>query len=149
MHLVRSVRRILFNEGPVTLIHAAWWFVWRRTLRRLMPINEPHPRVIDEVKFVNHTKPPVRVGDRLMRWRPASYGQHGELNAHRRFTRDGDHVCIVGGGRGTTAVHAARQVGEGGLVTIFEGGNIASLLREVVEVNDVDEVVNVQNAVIG
>jgi len=147
--MIQTARKILLTEGLKTLTHSAWWFVYRRTLRRLMPVTEPDVRLIDDVKFRNHTKSPRRMGDDLLAWKPHTYGQKGESNAHRRFTRHGDHVCIVGGGRGTTAVHAARQVRDEGSVTVYEGGKIASLVREVAQLNDVDDVIEVFEVIVG
>jgi len=65
------------------------------------------------------------------------------------LTRENEHVCIIGGGYGITTVHAARQVGGGGLVTVFEGGEIASEVRQVARWNDVDDVVTVEEAIVG
>jgi len=147
--MIRKLREVLFNEGLKTLVHAGVWLLYCKTVRQLMPITEPDIRVIDDVKFSNHTKRLRRFGDEFLRFREITYIQDGEINAHVRSTYEGDKVGIIGGGRGTTAVHAARQVGEEGSVRVYEGGNIASIIREVVELNDVDDVVEVVQGMVG
>jgi len=147
--MIRDARSVYWNHDLKTLLHAGVWKVWSSTFRHLMPVTEPEIRVIDDVKFRNHTKPKARLGDRLIDFREDTYLENAEVNAHRRFTRERDDVAIIGGGRGTTAVHAARQVGYSGSVTVFEGGQIASLIREVVELNDVDFIVDVEESIVG
>jgi hypothetical protein len=147
--MIRDARNVLYNEGLKTLVHAGVWLVYCKTVRQLMPITEPDIRVIDDVKFSNHTKRLRRFGDEVLRFREDTYIQDGEVNAHLSFTNEGDQVAIIGGGRGTTAVHAAGQVGDDGSVTVYEGGNISSLIREVVELNEVEDVVEVVQAMVG
>jgi hypothetical protein len=121
-----------------------------------MPLENPsNPTLIEDVKTVNKGWFwQRRVGDRFIGWKPIGFdfdrhNQHGEANAHHILTNEGDHVCIIGGGYGITTVHAARQVGGGGLVTVFEGGEIASEVRQVARWNDVDDVVTVVEAIVG
>jgi len=147
--MIRDARSVYFNHGLVTLIHAGIWLVWSKTFRQLMPITEPDVRVIDDVKFRNHTKPKARLGDRLIDFREDSYLENAEVNAHKRYTRQGDDVCIIGGGRGTTAIHAARQVGDEGSVTVLEGGEILSLIQEVTELNHLDDVITIKPRIVG
>lgn len=62
----------------------------------------------------------------------------------------GDHIVIVGGGVGTTAVHAANVVGRGGSVTVFEAnGDNARSVELAAEWSDVADLVTVKNAVVG
>jgi len=147
--MIQTARKILVTRGLKSLAHSGWWFVYRRTLRRLMPVTEPDVRLIDEVKYRNHTKPIRRMGDDVLAWRPHTYGQNAEVNSHQRFTLEGDRVGIIGGGAGISTIHAARQVGDEGSVTVYEGGNIASLLREVAELNHVHGVVDIVEAIVG
>ena len=155
MASLTEAQEILAEGGPLKLMHGLFWFVWSRTFRHLMPVKaEPTPVLIDDVKFLNNGNFPLRLGDRFIGWeRPRfprdSYNQNGETAAHHRLTDEGDHVCIIGGGHGVTTVHAARQVGGGGLVTVFEGGQIASHVREVAQLNEVDDVVTVEEAIVG
>jgi len=154
---LKGSKQILLEYGFVNYCRAIVWFAWFRTFRRIMP--EPSNIVtIDDVKFMNNGQYPAKVGDNLINWNHTwngyyfpkkGYNQHGEVRAHQSFTHQGNHVCIIGGGHGVTTVHAARQVGGGGLVTVFEGGQIASHVRQVAQLNDVDSVVTVEEAIIG
>ena len=156
MKLLYEAKQILIEDGVLRLGHGFVWFVWWRTLRRVMPLKDPsNPILVDGVKCINNGSWwQRRVGDRIICWEPAedyldSHNQHGESNAHQMLTRENEHVCIIGGGYGITTVHAARQVGGGGLVTVFEGGEIASEVRQVAQWNEVDDVVTVEEAIVG
>ena len=120
MKLLNDATRILSEDGIARLTHGFVWFVWSRTLRRVMPLEDPsNPILIDDVKCVNNGSFwQRRVGDRIIGWESPEYNldshnQHGESNAHQMLTRENEHVCIIGGGYGITTVHAARQVGGG------------------------------------
>lgn len=80
----------------------------------------------------------------------------GLIAGHHAVTQRGDHVVIVGGGAGKTAVAAARQVGPSGRVTVYDGHdgqdhhkfgieNIAATL----ELNDVREVCELNHGLVG
>ena len=51
--------------------------------------------------------------------------EKGIIDAHHLLTRQGDHVVIIGGGDGVTAVAAAKRVGRNGSVQVYEGGDRA------------------------
>lgn len=60
-------------------------------------------------------------------------------------TDDGDHVCMVGGGRGVAAVHAARA---GARVDVFEAAEeMVALVGETARLNDVE--LTVKHAIVG
>lgn len=64
--------------------------------------------------------------------------------------RDGDNVVVVGGGWGVTTVVAARQVGDGGRVTVYEGaGEQVGHVEETLRLNKVADRVRVEHAVVG
>lgn len=73
-----------------------------------------------------------------------------ETNAHREFTRSGDHVVILGGAWGVSAVVAARQTGATGRVTVFEGSKkYASYTEETIRLNDVSDRCTVIPRIVG
>ena len=156
MKLLSDAKRILHENGIIRLTHGFLWLVWSRSFRRIMPLEDPsNPILIDNVRCINnHSFWQRRVGDRIVGWKSPeykfdSYNQDGEVNAHHELTLAGEHVCIIGGGFGVTTVHAAREVGREGSVTVFEGGQIASEVRQVARWNDVDDVVTVEEAIVG
>ena len=90
----------------------------------------------------------------------------GVLDAQKSLLRLGDHVVIVGGGNGVTAVKAAHIIGQKGSkrggslklgaenisggVIVFEGGaSECETLRKVSKLNNVDNIVELNHAVVG
>lgn len=70
----------------------------------------------------------------------SSLKQHVEL---------GDTVTIVGGGWGVTTVVAAEQTGDEGCIRTFEASTqYAEYVKESAEMNDVNDRVTVQNAIV-
>ena len=85
-------------------------------------------------------------------WKPYEHNPHYEgaiNNGLRRHAKYGDNVVIVGGGLGTSTVIAARQVGDAGSVTIFEGSEeMVYNVRSAARMNDVADIVDVRHAVV-
>jgi len=74
----------------------------------------------------------------------------GVVGTHESSTRPGDDVVIVGGGSGVTAVRAARIVGPGGSVRVFEGAEEnLERIRQAFELNGVADRCAVERAVVG
>lgn len=74
----------------------------------------------------------------------------GVVSAHESSTHSGDDVIIVGGGSGVTAVRAARIVGPGGSVRVFEGAEEnVERIRQAFELNGVADRSTVERAVVG
>jgi hypothetical protein len=64
--------------------------------------------------------------------------------------KTGDHIVIVGGGYGVTALHAAHQAGPTGKVTVFEGSKerFHKLVRSI-EINGLDCRIDPVKAIVG
>jgi hypothetical protein len=72
-----------------------------------------------------------------------------ESKAIRELTEPGDHVVVMGGGFGVTTVVAARAVGADGRVTVFEAvPEMADLVTEALELNDVTATVRLVRAAV-
>ena len=70
--------------------------------------------------------------------------------ALRTHVRDGDDVVVVGGGFGVSSVVAARRAGDAGSVTTYEAGaDQYDLVAETLEINDVEDSVDVEHAIVG
>lgn len=54
-------------------------------------------------------------------YRDRKDSEDGIVSCHQEVTHNGDSVTVVGGGKGITAVRAAKIVGTTGQVTIYEG----------------------------
>lgn len=64
--------------------------------------------------------------------------------------RPGDHITIIGGGNGVTAVIASKLVGSGGSVLVFEASATQfNICRSVIEINQTPNNVQLQNATVG
>lgn len=66
------------------------------------------------------------------------------------FIREGDRVVIVGGGRGVTAVVAAKLVGSSGTVTVYEpSAALVKALRDTMRINGVNDRVTINHGLVG
>lgn len=71
--------------------------------------------------------------------------KHALCTTLRNYVDSGDHVVVVGGGRGVAAVHAARQ---NATVTVYEAAReMVDILHETARLNQVDY--EVRHAVVG
>ena len=147
-NIIQRGFKILVQDGVNQFLLGVIWTVWRRSIRKIMrPLSFKNTFELDGVISDWNPENKFRQGDLFFGFQ--GYSQDGEIYAHQIFTRCEDEVVIIGGGFGVTTVHPARQVGGGGLVTVFEGGQIASHVRRVAQLNDVDDVVTVEEAIVG
>lgn len=146
MSKVRSGYEILRKDGLIRFFRSAIEYAYERHIRRYMPksgnivqnkvVLPDEKRVLDSYILESSRDDPDR--------------EDGVVSAHTRHTREGDSIVIVGGGNGVTAVRAAKIVGEDGEVLVFEGGegNLKKI-REVFNINGVNDYCNVNHAVVG
>jgi hypothetical protein len=74
----------------------------------------------------------------------------GEVESHKEFTRTGDKVVIIGGGRGVTTVHALQESEPGGDVIVYEPSKKHSeIVQEVVELNGIESSYEIRNILVG
>jgi hypothetical protein len=101
------------------------------------------PAVADKRRIIDGVLPP---GKRI----DYAQSEGGEVESHKEYTNTGDTVVIIGGGRGVSAVHAARQVGSNGSVVVYEGAEkYANIIRETAGLNSVSDRVQVNHALVG
>lgn len=111
-----------------------------------------------EVSYNGITVRPYRKRDRFLplaappnkggHSRPASY-ETGLCTALRENVQSGDDVVVIGGGLGVTATVAAKEVGEAGAVTCYEGSTkMTEHIHETVTLNGVTDRVSVKNCVV-
>jgi hypothetical protein len=75
--------------------------------------------------------------------------EHGLVEATTRNLSSGDDVVMVGGGMGTSAVHASRAVGPEGSVTVYEASaDMFECLTDTLEMNDCENV-TARHALVG
>jgi hypothetical protein len=76
--------------------------------------------------------------------------ERAESDALRELVDPGDHVVIIGGGRGITTVVAARAAGPDGRVDVFEASpKWAARVRDAVRSNHAPAAVTIHEAVVG
>lgn len=72
------------------------------------------------------------------------------MSSHVALTRKEDSVVVIGGGKGITAIRAAKIVGQTGDITIFEGGNES--IEEICTTSRMNEFsadLDIRHAVVG
>lgn len=92
-----------------------------------------------------------KLGDRFLYPRTDKPDREGgNVSAHEKLTNQGDHVVIVGGGNGITAVRSAKLVGSSGKVFVYEGGfESVEQINKVARINDVAHQCEVRHAIVG
>jgi hypothetical protein len=76
--------------------------------------------------------------------------ESGIIYEHEKHSKNGDEVIIVGGGRGVTAVNAARKVGPSGKVTVYEGSKEhTDYVRQSAKINELEDRINVIHGIVG
>lgn len=143
MSLFNRSIQILRTEGVLTLLRLGTTELYRKTRKFL-------PR-----KTATYSGVEIRAGRVLDNHVPGfslnrpSY-ESGLTAAITTKVKIGEHVVIVGGGLGVTAVLAARQVGPDGNVTVYEGSEErVSNVRETLALNGVANRVTVKHAIVG
>lgn len=136
----------LLRSAPKYVASQSYMMVWSRfpKSRRAVwnevvvpPEVAPEPRITDKL-----IPAPVRTDY------PKSEG--GEVEGHKHYTQVNDHVVIIGGGRGVTAVWASKAVGLNGSVIVYEGGlEQVDIVRQVAHLNGVANRIKVRHALVG
>ena len=145
------VAQILREQGYAGLANRASGYLYRRTLRRMLP-EKSAVRYAD-IAISRDRK----VGDMIVpkAWVPADLRdipnyEEALISGIRAHVRTGDRVVVVGGGEGVTATIAAQMAGETGSVICFEGaGDCATKVEATAVRNDVAHRLTVRRAVVG
>lgn len=141
--------RVLREEGPASFVLKFVGFVYKITLRKLLP--KTHFRTdngvrVERVPFLDQYLSSFLPGVRVI----SPDREAGIVSAHEELARPGDSVVIVGGGKGITAVRVADIVGTSGRVKVYEGGREAfEKLRDIVRWNGIENRCEIVHAVVG
>jgi hypothetical protein len=118
---LQTANRVRKEEGYVTLVKLIYVSFIRSLLptvgylRKAKPLNHDGVKIDQEEKLFDKYLDLPRVDD------GDTTKELGLRIGHLALTQRDDHVVIIGGGNGISATTAARQVGPGGKVTIFDG----------------------------
>lgn len=94
----------------------------------------------------------ARYFDSFLPWRKQDdlHYESGLISGLDRWAKNGDHVVIVGGGWGVTAVNSAWNTGESGKVTVYEGSSKEiNHIRKTTHQNNVSDRISVRHGVVG
>ena len=147
---VSLAAQILRESGYVGLAQRATGYLYRRTLRRILP------RATVRYAGVAVAKD-RKIGDLIVlaSWVPPdlrdipSYEQT-LIGGIREHVRIGDHVVVVGGGEGVSSTIAAQLAGDSGSVVCFEGAlDCATSVEIAARRNGVGHRLTVRHAVVG
>lgn len=142
--LSRKAIRIYRSKGIRELLFRGTEFLYSRLIRQYLP------RKI--VQYNEQRVLAARLFDSVVPWETTYRPQYESALADglRNHVQKGDKVVIVGGGWGVTAVIAAKQVGETGQVTVFEGAtDCIQYVKETLDLNNVSDKVEVRHAIVG
>ena len=146
-----KVLRIFSNEGAMQLGKRGIGFLYRSTIRRLLPTVGP----------VLYSGIPIAMsrkwGDLTIPKFMAPYMGYDIpeyeatlIHAIQSNVRCGDKVVVVGGGEGVTVTVAAKAVGDTGSVICYEGGeSYVNSVNRTTKINGVAERVTVNHAIVG
>ena len=143
--------KILREAGLLEFAKRSSGYVYRRTVRRLLPVVGP-------VRYSGiEISKDRKWGDLFIPTFMAPFmGQdipnyEGVLvEALRTYVRAGDNVVVVGGGEGVTVAVSAQAAGRDGTVICFEGNeDCANNVRTAAKRNGVAEQVKVHHAIVG
>jgi hypothetical protein len=138
------------KEGIIPLLSSGFRYTYKQGIRKyLPPVSYP---IIQDVEIYIPDKR-LRVLDKIVLGEDFHFDKnHKKSNVSliQKYILPGDEVVVVGGGRGITSVNAARQVGTGGSIVVYEAAKSQiSKLKETIKLNDVEHVVSIRHAVVG
>ena len=117
----------------------------------ILKIKKAGQRLLPTVKQMVDFGVPVEI-ERKMFFPIKDYPEEegGLVLAHKRLTKKGDKVIIVGGGYGITTVVASRVVGMNGLVRVYEAGDKSiKQIMSTIELNKAYENIILDRKIVG
>lgn len=144
MKIISRSYEVLKTQGFLDFVKKSIEFIYRVSFRRFTPrkgyiihnkVKIKRKHILDDL-FLSVTREP-KVED-------------GVISSHKKVTKEGDKVVIIGGGNGVTAVRAAMIVGKKGKLFIYEGGKYSyEKVKKVVAMNSVGDISKVFNSIVG
>lgn len=147
--LIQRAKEVRRERGTPSLLRRSIPGLYNRLVWPFLP--EGKPRKFGGV--------PVGTGrhrwfDSFVPWRTPSFDrpeyEQPLLAFLRDYVKQGDHVVIVGGGHGVSAVIAANSACEDGRITVFEASReFVDGIQETLRINGVEDQVRVSHTVVG
>ncbi len=147
---VSLAAQIVRESGYVGLARRATGYLYRRTIRRILPRTTVRYAGVAIAKD-------RKIGDLILlrSWVPPDLRdipnyEQTLISGIREHVRIGDHVVVVGGGEGVTSTIAAQMAGDSGSVVCFEGARECATNVEIAaRRNGVWHRLTVRHAVVG
>ena len=153
MEILRRAWSKYYEDGFVSTFKVANRLLFSKLLNLTRVITP-----VERYALWNGVKVPPKVApkygliDRYFEMISTDYSESegGEVKSHKEFTKPGDTVVIIGGGRGVTTVHAVWESNPDGHVKVFEASKYCSdIVKEVVDINNVKNSCEINNALVG
>lgn len=148
MNLAKLAITRMEQDGLLETINSGCGLIYRNTIRKALPergyvvrngVETGNKKMFDGVV-------PDNWGEKVNK--PNYEGALVEL--HKRHTEQNDHVVIIGGGYGVTAITAADQVTDSGKVEVFESNpNHIANLSDTVSRYDKQSYCTIHNTLVG
>lgn len=156
--LIKRAKHVYLNKGMGALASISIYYiyelllqavssVYRSTVRNIMP--ETRHAVYNGVQVPVDVDEKARLGDSLIPQLPPDKENYknGYIKLLREWATKVDHVTIIGGGRGISAVVAAEHTSN---VTVYEPSEEqVSMIKKTLVLNDVEGKCEVINSAVG
>jgi len=145
MSIINKASAIVESNGYPALIQRVPPFLYKKSIRLFVPQSGYYHK--------NNVRWKVKkLTDSLTHpdWSDDPDYEDALISAVREYTRSGDFVGVIGGGRGISAVAAAKKAGETGSVNVYEASSERiEWINRTVELNNVETTVRVEHALVG
>lgn len=147
---VKQAREIYRSEGAFTLFRYSVPWVYRQTIRRILPHKgyvELNGVKVQKKKLLDEKLPNER-----WHWNKADNKDYesGIINLYSKSLKEGGSVTIIGGGYGVSMVRAAEIVGPSGSINVYEGSKKqVQMLEDLVDRYNIKSVCNIEPSVVG
>jgi len=154
MAVKKRIISIVSQDGILELVRRSLLFTRNNSLyrvRNLLRSISPtvKTRVLYNVPVVEECPITDRIFSNGMDQYDPKYKSPNIASLYKSVN-SGDSVTIIGGGRGVTAVIAARIVGPSGEVVVYEAvEDRVTLIKQTIRLNNVQDRVNVKSLVVG
>ena len=146
-----KLSNIFQESGYVGLVKRITGYLYRNTLRRIMPIVGP-VRYAGIPVSMDRKWGDLRIPEFMAPFMIHDIPEYEEtlIRGIRTNVHQGDKVVIVGGGEGVTVTVAAKAVGDTGSVICFEGArDCADRVLKTASRNGVASRVSIRHAIVG
>jgi len=143
MKKVKKFKKIYKNEGINTATKKLFNFIGRHICGHLLSKVAPKRgnAILNDVEVPPSEKRPKLKYEKYIPFYTNQSNKNysgGEINGHKKFTKEGDDVVIIGGGIGISAVRAS-QLCNPGKVYVYEASQYyTNIVKRVLALNNIN-----------